>query len=264
MSIDAQLLGALQVSSGAHDDPGPSGSHNAFQTSTLAALLDGAYEGDVTIGELQSHGDFGIGTLNGCDGELVAIDGQYMRADASGSITHPSQGDRTPFAVVTRFDPKHSIRLALGEDEDFDQLCTAIDADAGDPSIVHAVRIDGRFRSVRCRSVPKQSSPYRPLAAVLGEQSVFELSGPGTIVGFRFPNFGMGLGVPGYHLHFVTEDRRRGGHVLDVRCDGSPLRVAIDDLSSLHVEAPPGVEVGAHRIDPQKIDSLEREHGGTQ
>ena len=70
--IDERLIGALHLSSGTHeDDPGEA--HRVFQASTISALLDGAYEGDVTFAELASRGDFGIGTLNGCDGEMVAM-----------------------------------------------------------------------------------------------------------------------------------------------------------------------------------------------
>ena len=57
------------------------------------------------------------------------------------------------------------------------------------------------------------------------------------MLGFRFPGYVEGIEVGGYHLHFISEDRWRGGHVLDSRSDG--LRVRLDPSDDLHVELPP-------------------------
>src|ERR1700760_5061736 len=102
-----------------------------------------------------------------------------------------------------------------------------------------AVRLDGQFASVRARSVPRQTPPYRPLAEVVADQHVFELTEvEGTMVGFRFPAYVEGIEVAGYHLHFVDSERRRGGHVLGSPSRG-PLRVRIDPSDELHLEPPP-------------------------
>ena len=83
-----------------------------------------------------------------------------------------------------------------------------------------AIRLDGRFELVRARSVPAQTPPYRPLAEVVADQHVFELEDvEGTMLGFRFPAYVEGIEVAGYHLHFISDDRRRGGHVLDSRSE---------------------------------------------
>jgi acetolactate decarboxylase len=228
-------------------------------------MLDGAYDGDVSFAELAERGDFGLGTLNGCDGEMIAIDGRFLRADASGAIIEVPPEAKTPFAVLTHFEAAH--RFELGHGLDFDRLSAEIDRRVGAPEIVHAVRIDGRFRSVRCRSVPKQRKPYRPLAEVVAEQRVFSFPAEGagratggvegTMVGFRFPNLGLGIGVPGYHLHFITADRARGGHVLD--CEAERIAVEIGDLSDLYVETPPGVEIGSEGLGQAQVDAIERD-----
>ena len=41
------------------------------QVSTINALLAGVYDGILTVGELKGYGDFGIGTFEGLDGEMV-------------------------------------------------------------------------------------------------------------------------------------------------------------------------------------------------
>ncbi|HKJ36102.1 MAG TPA: acetolactate decarboxylase [Solirubrobacterales bacterium] len=263
MALDEQLIGALHVSSGARGDR-PEAAHRAFQTSTLTAMLDGAYEGEITFAELSGRGDLGIGTLNGCDGEMIALDGVFLRADADGAVTEVPPQARTPFAVLTRFEPRHRLTLdpAGADGGDFDSITAAIDRRVGAPDIVHAVRVDGAFDLVHCRSVAKQEPPYRPLAEVLAGQNEFSFERvEGTMAGFRFPNLGLGVGVPGYHLHFVTAERDRGGHVLGCRWGGGgrSLECAVDDLADLHVETPPGVEIAGRRLEQGDIDALERD-----
>lgn len=257
--IDERLIGALHLTSGGlTDEIEPAEAHAVFQTSTLAALLDGGYEGDVSIGELARHGDLGLGTTNGCDGEMIALDGHFYRADAHGRVSEINPGDRTPFAVLARFEPAHAFEAGgLGEALDFDGLCARIDEEVGHPEIVHAVRIDGWFSAMHLRSVPKQTPPYKPLAEVVAKQRVFDLQQvSGTLVGFRFPDFGEGVEMAGYHLHFISMDRTRGGHVLGLETASEPLCVAVDDLADLYVETPPGVAIGGN-VDQVAVRELE-------
>jgi len=128
-----------------------------------------------------------------------------------------------------------------------EQLYAALVAQARCPEFYSALRVpdtlDGRFELVRARSVPRQSPPYRPLTEVVLEQHVFELTEvEGTMLGFRFPDYAEGIEVSGYHLHFLSDDRRRGGHVLASRC-AAALRARLDPSNDLHVELPPGVEL---------------------
>src|SRR6476646_8424628 len=85
--------------------------HVLFQASTIGALLDGAYEGDLSFAELAGHGDLGLGTLNGLDGEMIAVDGEFLRADVDGRISAIGPSEQTPFAVVTRFAPTVAFDL---------------------------------------------------------------------------------------------------------------------------------------------------------
>jgi acetolactate decarboxylase len=214
--------------------------HVLFQASTIGALLDGAFDGDLSFAELAEHGDLGLGTLNGLDGEMIAVDGEFLRADVDGAV-HPVPPEaRTPFAVVTRFEPEVDERI--DGHPGHDELLARIDALLPAGAASCAIRLDGRFDLVRARSVPAQSPPYRPLTEVVAEQHVFELRDvEGTTLGFRFPAYAEGIEVGGYHLHFVTADRSRGGHVLDSRSNG--LRVRLDPSNDLHVELPPEVDL---------------------
>jgi len=214
--------------------------HVLFQASTIGALLDGAFDGDLRFAELAEHGDLGLGTVNALDGEMVALDGRFYRADVEGRIKEIDPGERTPFAVVTNFEP--TIEAVLADGLGHDALLAALDALLPPEASSCAVRLDGHFELLRARSVPRQEPPYRPLAEVVADQHVFELTDvEGTMLGFRFPAYVEGIEVAGYHLHFISADRDRGGHVLDSRSGG--LRVRLDPSNDLHVELPPAVDL---------------------
>ncbi len=215
--------------------------HVLFQASTIGALLDGAFDGDLSFAELGEHGDLGLGTLNHLDGEMIAIDGGFFRADVEGKVTPVAPDERTPFAVVTRFEPTIDETLSA-EERSHEELLVQLDGLVPGGVSSCAVRLDGRFKSVRARSVPRQDPPYRPLTEVVADQHVFELvEVEGTMLGFRFPAYVEGIEVPGYHLHFISADRSRGGHVLDSR--SGELRVQIDPSDDLHIELPLQVEL---------------------
>ena len=228
-----------------------------FQASTIGALLEGAYEGDVSFAELAEHGDLGLGTLNALDGEMIALDARFFRADVDGRLNEIDPDELTPFAVVVPFESRivHSIdRAGVTQAE----LLAALDGIAEAYDGACALRIEAdRFATICARSVPRQSPPYRPLAEVIADQHVFELHDvEGTIVGFRFPDHSEGIELGGYHLHFVTADRSRGGHVLDFTADRASAH--IDPASDLRVELPPGIELEDHHLDAAGNEALER------
>jgi acetolactate decarboxylase len=255
--LDERLIHSLHVTAGRRGEQAgaAAASHEVFQASTVAALLDGAYDGDVSFAELARYGDLGLGTFDAVDGEMIALDGEFWRADYDG-VAHPVEPERrTPFAVVVRFQPRH--RFELSEPLGHEALIAELDRRLGHPEQVHAVRIDGRFTRVRARSVARQAKPYRPLTEVVGDQHVFELGElEGSVVGFRFPDATEGLNVPGYHLHFISADRSRAGHVLE--CDTAGVAVAADDETEVRLELPAGVVLGGS-ASAGAIDRVEHE-----
>lgn len=231
-------------------------SHVLFQASTIGALLEGAYDGDLTFAELAEHGDLGLGTLNGLDGEMIALDGGFYRADVDGIVGEIDGAARTPFAVVTRFEP--SIDVEVEGPFDHPELLARLDELIPADAATCAIRIDGHFEFVRARSVPRQRPPYRPLTEVVLEQHVFELADvAGTMLGFRFPDYAEGIEVGGYHLHFISDDRKRGGHVLASRC-AEASHARLDFSNDLHVELPPGVELADPELAAETHAAVER------
>ena len=185
-----------------------------FQVSTLDALSLGIFQGWLSFSHLRQHGDFGVGTFDGLDGELVALDGSFYQIRADGSVSRVENTNTTPFAVVTNF---HASRTAVirGPAARL-QVLAAIDQTLESANYFYALKVHGDFISMTARSVPKQVPPYPTLAEAIAKQSIFPLRNVrGTLVGFRSPAFVNGINQPGYHFHFISDDQRSGGHVLD-------------------------------------------------
>lgn len=200
-------------------------SDSLYQVSVIDALLAGDYDGDVSIGELKRHGDFGLGTFNGLDGEMVVLGGTVYKVEYNGTVKAMPDGELTPFAAVVKFQP--DTELELGAVADFSALKAKVDASLETENLFYAVRVHGLFKSVKTRSVPKQQKPYPPLAQVVKKQSIFQFSDiDGTLIGMRCPVFVKGMNVPGWHWHFISDDRKSGGHVLECSFEG--LKAEID------------------------------------
>jgi acetolactate decarboxylase len=207
------------------------------QIGVIDALLAGGYDGSVAVRELPRLGDIGLGTFDALDGEMVVLDGAVFQVPASGLVRRADRRATTPFAQVARFRPGPALALPAGLG--LKDLEAWLDRALGDTSLFGVVRVEGTFAALTARSVPRQSKPYRPLAVVAKEQSVFEFSqARGTLVGLRGPDYVRGLGVPGWHWHFLTQDRTRGGHVLTLTLDTGTARLAT--LNRLELLLPKG------------------------
>jgi acetolactate decarboxylase len=256
VTLDERLVRCLHVESLRHRDlHAEHQAHVLFQASTIGALLEGAFDGDVTFEELAEHGDLGLGTLNGLDGEMIAIDGRFFRADVDGMVQEIDPTERTPFAAMSWFEP--ALEVELDEPLTYEALLAHIDELAADPTASCAIRIEGEFDSVQARSVPRQYPPYQPLLEVIADQHVFEFTEvAGSLVGFRFPDYARGLEAEGYHLHFISEDYEQGGHVLS--CRPRHVTVELDLSGELHVELPPGVDLDSAEVDATTVEALNR------
>ncbi len=186
-----------------------------YQVSTIDALLQGVYDGEVTVGELKKQGDFGIGTFHGLDGEMIFLDGVMYRFDVDGRIKEVDDKTKTPFAAVTAFGADYAEEL--GVIDDVNELYETLDGFIHSPNIFYAFRIDGEFEYIRTRSVPAQKKPYRPLVEIAAEQPEFEYHNiEGTLLGFWCPEYIQGINLPGYHFHFISDNRNSGGHLLEL------------------------------------------------
>lgn len=206
-----------------------------YQVSTIDALLQGVYDGVLSFKELKTHGNFGIGTLDNLDGEMLALNGNYYQIKTDGKAYSVSDNQTTPFATVTHFEADEGFRLE--KPMNLTELEQYLDRDLPSENFFYAIQVNGNFSYLKARSVPKQEKPYRKLADAVSNQTIFEFKNvSGTLVGFKTPEYASGINVPGYHLHFIAANMSTGGHVLDLKLDnGTAL---IDTKTAFYMELP--------------------------
>jgi acetolactate decarboxylase len=215
-TLSAIMIQALERLLGDEDQ-------TVFQTSTVNALMEGASTGEMTMGELKTHGDFGLGTFDGLDGEMIELDGKVFQVRADGHAQPVEDSARTPFATVSFFKADETARL----DRRCDQtaMLAAVAAMLPSQNIFHAVRIEGSFDYVKTRAVARQDKSVG-LEDAARDEPIFEFHDvEGTVVGFFTPDYLRGVNVPGYHLHFITADRLAGGHMLDCRTKDVTIKI---------------------------------------
>jgi len=213
--------------------------HEVFQTGLMGALLDGIYDGDCTVEHLLTRGDFGVGTFNALDGEMLIHEGVCYRLASDGSVGPSRLTDKTPFAVVTTFVAHASVNLT--EIHTRDDIADLLVEMTPSDNYLYAFSIRGEFESVRTRTVARQAKPYRRLIEVTkGEPSHAFESIAGHIVGFRTPVFQQGIGIAGDHAHFIDDALMRGGHVLDYILRRGVVEVCVG--TDLHLELPTTVD----------------------
>ncbi len=205
------------------------------QISTIDTLLNGVYDGVMDFKTLKEYGDFGIGTFDKLDGEMAEYDGKFYQIKADGKVYPVIDTMTTPFASVTFFNIDRKMELEGGMN--FEELQKYLDKMLPTANIFYAIKIQGMFSYMKTRSVPAQQKPYPPLAEVTKNQPEFEFNDvSGTIVGFRSPSYVSAINVPGYHLHFITENKDAGGHILDFKV--KEATVYIDETSQFMMLLP--------------------------
>ncbi|WP_345977821.1 acetolactate decarboxylase [Sulfurimonas sp. HSL3-7] len=208
--------------------------HPLYLCAPVNALVEGLYEENIPFTEVKRHGDFGLGTFDDLDGEMVMLGGRIYQITADGEASEVSEGLHTPFAVVTFFEPTFST--AFDEAMAYETFLKHLESLLPSPNLFYAIRVTGRFSHVKARSVAKQHN-YRPLDEAAHEQHTFDFEdAEGCLAGFFTPAFMASLNVPGLHLHFLTSDRRRGGHLLS--CRPETVIVEIQVIHALELSLP--------------------------
>ncbi|MFU2208365.1 acetolactate decarboxylase [Solidesulfovibrio sp. C21] len=209
-----------------------------YQVGTIASLSAGDYEGRETFATLARHGDFGLGTFENLDGEMVAVDGGFYQVTSDGVARPVAPGRRTPFAQVVF--SRGSLDCGRLDGLDLKAIAAALTSRLPDPARQYAVRADGLFSAITTRSVRAQAKPWPPLATAIRGQASFPMENvQGTLVGIYTPPGMQALSPTGWHFHFLTADRRHGGHVLAARAEAVKARGdRIDAMTVIFPEHP--------------------------
>ena len=231
--------------------------HTLFQVSTSAALVEGIYQGAVRVSRLLQHGDFGLGTFTDLDGEMVVLDGVCYQVAPTGAIAHVDGERLIPYAVVTRF--SSSFRKKHQRIPTFDDLVQVCDQLRDSNNVFYAFRVNGTFDTVKTRVMkPVPEGTLLKTAASVQQEFHFE-DLPGTLVGLWSPAFAASFSVPGYHFHFLSEDRQHGGHVLDFRA--SEVEIEACAITEMHVSLPETAQFLAADLSRDSVaDLLKVEH----
>ncbi len=205
-----------------------------YMCAPVNALVEGIYEQKVPFKEIRRHGDFGLGTFDNLDGEMILLDGIVYQVNSAGRVAVIKDDCLTPFACVTFYRPisHEDVVQAM----DYPAFLDLVQRLLPSPNLFYAIRMEGVFAYVKTRSVPKQEN-YRPLADVAKDQPVFEFQNvAGTLAGFFTPSFMGSVNVPGLHLHFLSTDLTRGGHVLE--CRPRQGRIGVQFITRLELSLP--------------------------
>ena len=216
-----------------------------YQVSVLSGLMKGDYDGKIALRQIRRHGDFGIGTFDRLDGEAVELDGVFYQVSANGGVKRMDGSVKSPFAMATFFDA--DMKFPVAQVTDYRTLQQFIDSRMPTKNIPYAIRIEGKFSYVKTRSVPAQERPYPVLAEVVKNQSVFEFKDiEGTLVGFRMPDYMQDVNVAGYHMHFLSRDKTKGGHLLECALGAGIAK--IDDIKEFVMILPQSADFNSLKL----------------
>ena len=208
--------------------------HTLYQISTSTALVQGVYQGCVTVGKIKAHGDFGLGTFDALNGEGLMLDGHVFQALGDGSVIEPPASSSAPFWVSTEFEADRS--LTLESVDSWEDLCQQLDKFRNSQNLFSAIRIDGMFDLIHYR-VACKSAPGTDLVTATSHQAEFTLHDVGgTLMGFWSPSYARTFNIPGYHLHLLSENHQHGGHVLGIK--GRNLKLQIMDANNIVMALP--------------------------
>jgi acetolactate decarboxylase len=203
-----------------------------YQISTSTALVEGVYAGSVLSSILLENGDFGLGTFEGLDGEMIILDGEIYQA--IGSVGRRSDDFLVPFASVTHF--RENAVFQIDKVECLKEIELACDPHRISENLFYAIRVDGIFNAVHARAVHPVPQGSRLLDAAKTELEFDFQNVEGTLVCLWSPKYSSSFSVPGYHFHFISKDRTKGGHVLE--CSAQQLRARIQILSEYDIRLP--------------------------
>ena len=231
-----------------------------YQTGTINSLIQAVYEGDTSIKDLKEHGDFGLGTFDLIDGELIACDGHFYRADKDGNLEEVNDSVSTPFAMVNTFKP--DIHFKIDQKMTFDELETFISDTLSFTNSIYSIKINADFESISMRSEECQLRPFRSMDITMPYlQNTFQAENiKGVLVGYWFPKYLEQVNVPGFHFHFISDDKKFGGHVFNFKMNSADCFV--EKQSSLHldlIKTKAFDEANLYNDDLDKINSLEKQ-----
>ena len=186
-----------------------------IQASTLNALMLGNFDRTISVKEFLHNANTGIGTYTGLDGEAIFEDGVAYKATADGDVKVMSPDDGVAFGTVADFDDTiETIQLSgisdIGELKD--KLEPYVE---NNKNIFYMIKGNAAFDMMYVRSCYACKKPYPTLSQAACEQREYKYKDVfGSIIAVYCPKYVEGINLPGWHFHFLSGDKTKGGHIL--------------------------------------------------
>lgn len=230
-----------------------------FQHGTLELIMAGLYDGTLTFEELLKHGHTGIGTTHSLDGEVTMLDGHVYQTTSDGSTTEITDlSTKTPFASAHGdADVFYREKQSL----DFNHLNNLVVKHNTD-NLINSVRAHGTFKNILVRVAPAQNKPYPSFDVVAENQPTFEYHDvTGTIIGDYGNAVYTGMMAEGWHIHFISDDRTIGGHILSFSGDDISTQLGAFSEINLHLPAE-NSDFMYHKLNAQGLqDAISKAEG---
>lgn len=220
--------------------------------------MSGVSSHGITTSLLLEKGNHGLGTFVRMNGELVLLDGKVYQLQAGGQVRTADPDDEIPYAIATHFEPQQTHAVKLETKASIDDTLETFAKQTN--NLFVSYRIEGFFHSIKCRTVKGQEYDNQPLSELGKTQAVANYENiKGTIIGYRVPEIWQGIFVAGEHMHFISEDRDVGGHVLELSTGGSEVQLGLAVVKDIHIELPTSANFNAAilKTDDQGLKSVE-------
>lgn len=223
--------------------------HSFYQHSIFSALMAADFYGSISFKELLKHGNFGLGTFHAVDGELIILEGKTYQVLASGEVKNVDKKMTTPFATLTNFVSDLKLQFT---NISFQNLKKELESKFPSLNIFYAIKISGEFQSISMRTLTQQKEPFVVLKEASKNQKELILKKvKGDLVVFWTPKFANNILVQGFHAHFISSDRKSGGHVFDFQA--KEIIVDISYLTNMNLHLPETESFLNHQIDINKL-----------
>ena len=218
-----------------------------YHYSSMDAMRNGVYAGNITVKELKQKGDFGLGTYNFLDGELITLNGNIYRIATNGSVEIADEKRKVPFGSFTFFRKDYSIKLE--HIKTIDDLLQKLPELLPSRNRFYAIKIEATFSTLTLGGAVKvDEKDTTGIAAFMKTRPLYKKQNiKGTLVGFYNPGYAGGLDLSPFHFHFISDDKTTGGHLIEGNFSDAKITVQLDEKNAYEVILPDTNDSGYQR-----------------
>jgi acetolactate decarboxylase len=206
-----------------------------YQVSTYGILLQGSLDGFISIKDLKTMGDFGIGSITGLDGEVIVLNGKFYHANVNGDVRLLGEDAMSPKMLISWFKGDQSVLLTGSMS--YQELKNFTESVLPTKNIMYGIKIEANFKYVRTECFPKKDKPYPHAISIASSKKILEKENiDGVLVGYIMPEHFGEIAAVRYHLHFISADEKLGGHLVEFELTSG--KMTIDNKHNLQLLLP--------------------------